>query len=115
MGNLKELSRLFLGFNRMSNSTEIDHLAYLPNLKELDVSSNAFARKQNHRMTTLCKFPQLQVLDGREVTEWEKDKVREILYPEENEEGLVFTQNNQGKIIVTNQKRVYPGLGIAKF
>lgn len=115
MHNLRDLQRLFLGLNRLTNPNEIEHLTHLPNLKELDVTSNAFARKQNHRMTALCRFPQLLVLDGREVAEWEKEKVREILYPEETEEALMFMSSNQGKIMVNNQKRAYPGLSIAKF
>lgn len=64
---LPRLRCLFARYNKTSDFSELEGLAGIQALAELDLSSNPLARKYGYRLLLLQKLPQLQVLDGQVV------------------------------------------------
>jgi Leucine-rich repeat len=46
----------------------------LPSLLEISLGSNAVARKQLYRIAIVIRFPQVVVIDGKEVTDEERQR-----------------------------------------
>ncbi|XP_026155221.1 leucine-rich repeat-containing protein 9 isoform X2 [Mastacembelus armatus] len=65
---LTELRKLFLGFNKLQDITELDKLEVLPSLTELSVLGNPVSRNSLHRPAVVLRLSRLQVLDGTMVT-----------------------------------------------
>jgi len=80
LGPLPKLRSLFLAFNCISELSEIDYLLpprFAPNLYELTLRNNTVARKPHYRSTIVYKIPSLTVLDGKEVSQEEKDCIEQ--------------------------------------
>ena len=65
----KNLKNLLLRQNQISDISEIQFLAGLPNLKNLTLADNPIASLPNYRETVINTIPQLEKLDDIEVTE----------------------------------------------
>jgi len=76
---LPRLQALHLGANRVADMADLDKLSPLPNVLELTLANNPVARKQLYRATTIMKLPSLRVLDGKEISIEERDRV-DILF-----------------------------------
>ncbi|XP_053331520.1 leucine-rich repeat-containing protein 9 [Spea bombifrons] len=75
LGNLSplnKLQKLFVGFNKLQEMSEIDKLEAIPTLLELSVSGNPMSRKTFHRQLVVLRLQNLQVLDGVAVTQEER-------------------------------------------
>ena len=70
---------LFLGYNRISDIAELDKLEEITFLLEITMSNNPVARKQLYRPKLLRKLPTLKFIDGREVTNEERERM-ELLF-----------------------------------
>lgn len=75
ISDLPSLHTLFLGYNRLSDLGEIEHLHSLPRLAEIALNNNSVARKQMYRATVLRRLPHVRVIDGREVMPDERERV----------------------------------------
>lgn len=52
----------------------------LPSLIELSLSANSVSRKQLCRIAIVIRFPQVVIIDGKEVSEEERHKAHVIFY-----------------------------------
>ena len=71
LANLSPLQRLqsiHMSSNRISDLAEMERLAYLPNLMEVNLVNNPVARKQLYRPTAIFHMQSLRLLDSKEVT-----------------------------------------------
>eukprot|EP00941_MAST-03F_sp_MAST-3F-sp1_P003667 g3667.t1 len=78
MGLLRRLQILHAGFNRISEFRELDELAEIPSLTELGLSHNSVGRKQLYRPQVLRRMPNLRVIDGKDVTPDELERVENL-------------------------------------
>jgi Leucine-rich repeat (LRR) protein len=69
---LQNLQLLDLSSNRVSDIAQVEGLAALPYLVDLNMSSNPVSRRQLYRPTVLRSLDLLKRLDGREATDEEK-------------------------------------------
>jgi Leucine-rich repeat (LRR) protein len=72
---LPRLQALHLGSNRIADMSDMDKLTALPCLLDLTLSNNPIARKQLYRATAIQKLPTLRILDNKEITVEERDRV----------------------------------------
>ncbi|KAI8913666.1 hypothetical protein EDD86DRAFT_201175, partial [Gorgonomyces haynaldii] len=70
---MPNLQMLFLANNRIHELSEIEKMK-LPSLLELSLASNSVCRKQLYRIAIAIRFPQILAIDGREVSEEERQK-----------------------------------------
>jgi len=80
LGNLPHLQALHLGYNRISDTSEIERITGLKALLEITLMNNPVVRKQVYRAVLLGKLPMLRIIDGRDVTEEERDYVQSMYY-----------------------------------
>uniref|UniRef100_A0A7S4J9U1 U2A'/phosphoprotein 32 family A C-terminal domain-containing protein n=1 Tax=Guillardia theta TaxID=55529 RepID=A0A7S4J9U1_GUITH len=76
---LPKLQVLHVGSNRISEMSDIDKLSPLPAVVDLTLANNPVARKQLYRATAIQKLPTLKLLDNKEVTVEERERV-DILF-----------------------------------
>jgi Leucine-rich repeat (LRR) protein len=62
---LYKLQHLFASNNRLNDFPDIEKLAELPNLKELELNGNALSKRPGYRTIILKKLPLLLYLDGK--------------------------------------------------
>ena len=72
---LYKLQHLFANSNRINDLPDIEKLAELTYLKELELNGNAFSRRPGYRGAVLKKLPTLLYLDGREVSVDERERI----------------------------------------
>uniref|UniRef100_A0A8D1GIZ0 Leucine rich repeat containing 9 n=3 Tax=Sus scrofa TaxID=9823 RepID=A0A8D1GIZ0_PIG len=61
---LVKLEKLFLGYNKIQDMTELEKLDGISSLRELTVYGNPICRKMLHRHVLIFRLPNLQMLDG---------------------------------------------------
>uniref|UniRef100_I3MWT2 Leucine rich repeat containing 9 n=1 Tax=Ictidomys tridecemlineatus TaxID=43179 RepID=I3MWT2_ICTTR len=61
---LVKLEKLFLGYNKIQDITELEKLDVISTLRELTVYGNPICRKMLHRHVLIFRLPNLQMLDG---------------------------------------------------
>jgi len=71
---LLKLQHLFANSNRINDFPDIEKLAELPYLKELEMNSNPITRKPGYRQTVIRKLPILLYLDGKEISPEERER-----------------------------------------
>ena len=76
---LENLRYLYLSSNKLSRCNQVAYLADLPFLTDLDFCYNEVQHKKFYRYQILYYIPQLRILDGQEVTHYEKVKA-DILF-----------------------------------
>ncbi|KAJ3265551.1 Leucine-rich repeat-containing protein 9 [Chytriomyces hyalinus] len=65
---LPNLQYLFLNSNRINEVVEIEKMK-LPSLLELSLAANTITRKVLYRVVAVLRFPQIVIIDGREVND----------------------------------------------
>jgi hypothetical protein len=70
---IPNLQVLFLSNNRVTETLEIEKMK-LPNLVEFSLGGNAVCRKSLYRLISILQFPQVTVIDGKEVAEEERKR-----------------------------------------
>ena len=76
---LENLRYLYLSSNKLSRCNQVAYLADLPFLTDLDFCYNEVQHKKFYRYQILYYIPQLRILDGQDVTHFEKVKA-DILF-----------------------------------
>ncbi|XP_054423009.1 leucine-rich repeat-containing protein 9 [Pteronotus mesoamericanus] len=61
---LVKLEKLFLGYNKIQDITELEKLDGISSLRELTVYGNPICRKMLHRHMLIFRLPNLEMLDG---------------------------------------------------
>jgi hypothetical protein len=74
---LPNLQILFLTNNRIHEMTEIEKMK-LPSILEISLAGNAVCRKQLYRLGLAIRFPHIVGIDGREVTNEERQRAHVI-------------------------------------
>ena len=77
--NLTNLRYLYLSSNKLSRCNQVAYLTDLPFLTDLDFCFNEVQTKKFYRYQILYYIPELRMLDGQEVTHYEKVKA-DILF-----------------------------------
>ena len=72
---LPRLQALHLGSNRIADMSDMDKLTVLPCLLDCTLANNPIARKQLYRATAIQKLASLRILDNKEITPEERDRV----------------------------------------
>lgn len=78
--SLQTLEHLYLGQNRLTNLAEVEKLSRLELLKELTLRHNPMTKKQLYRQTILHRLPGLLVLDERDVSMEERERIA-VIFP----------------------------------
>ena len=71
--HLPKLTTIILNNNKISNLSEIDHLASVKRLENLSLLENAVAHRNNYRQYVIYKIPSVKMLDFRKVTQTERE------------------------------------------
>ncbi|PNI83655.1 LRRC9 isoform 6, partial [Pan troglodytes] len=71
---LVKLEKLFLGYNKIQDITELEKLDVISTLRELTVYGNPICRKMLHRHMLIFRLPNLQMLDGSPVNSDDRAK-----------------------------------------
>jgi len=79
---LVKIEQLYLNGNRINDFNDLDKLAELARLKALFLINNPINRKGFYRQVIIKKIPQLMVLDGREITSEELERVEQMFCSE---------------------------------
>lgn len=87
---LPQLTTLAAGSNRISEVSDLDKLEVMPCLQHLTLTNNAVARKQLYRPALVRRLPSLRLIDSREVTLEERERV-EIIYNPDARANLAIT------------------------
>ncbi|KAK3285999.1 hypothetical protein CYMTET_6418, partial [Cymbomonas tetramitiformis] len=80
---LRHLKCLALGQNRVVEISELERLAAHTELLEITLSNNPVARKQVYRPMLIKKLPSLRIIDGKEISQEERDHVEMLFAPNE--------------------------------
>jgi len=78
LANIERLERLQAfhgGGNRLAEFWEVDRLAELVYLMEISLNNNPMTRKPQYRLNIIKKLPNLIVLDGKEITIDERNRI----------------------------------------
>ena len=78
---LAKLRELHLACNRVADIAELERLAALGELRVANLAANPACRKQVYRPIVLRHCPALRTLDGKAVTEEERDHVEYLFSP----------------------------------
>ncbi len=93
---LQSLNYLSLENNKISESSNLDKLAYLENLIDLNISNNPLSKISSYRSNTLKKFVYLQKLDKQEITKEERENA---FIDQANCSGYLNNNNNEQPIL----------------
>lgn len=63
--------------NRVPEFWEVDRLSELPHLMEIALMNNPVSRKPNYRNAIIKRLPALIVLDGKEITPEERQRIEQ--------------------------------------
>ena len=77
MEKLERLQSLFMSGNRVPEFWEVDRLSELPHLMEIALMNNPVSRKPNYRNAIIKRLPALIVLDGKEITPEERQRIEQ--------------------------------------
>jgi len=75
LGSLEKLQKLFLSGNRLTDLFELDRLYDFERLEELVLTGNPITRKNMYRLSVIKRLPTLRVLDDKDVTQEERERV----------------------------------------
>lgn len=78
LANIEKLERLqafYGGGNRLAEFSEVDRLAELVYLMEISLQNNPMTRKLQYRNNIIRKLQNLIVLDGKEVTMEDRQRI----------------------------------------
>jgi hypothetical protein len=89
--------------NRISDLAEMERLAYLPNLMEVNLVNNPVARKQLYRPTAIFHMQSLRLLDSKEVTSDERDRVASLFVMEQRNSAVGVGPPGSGFLNAQNQ------------
>jgi len=101
LANLKPLPRLralYLSLNRIAELSELEKLSSLRHVMLVHLSQNPVARKPLYRAHVISAVGTVRVIDGKEVTEDEREKCEQVLQamdPAKQMGVYVFTSNDQ--------------------
>jgi hypothetical protein len=90
LAGLPQLTTLAAGSNRIVEVSELDKLDSMPCLQHLALANNAVARKQLYRPALVRRLPSLRLIDSREVTIEERERV-EIIFNTDTRANLATT------------------------
>jgi Leucine-rich repeat (LRR) protein len=90
---LKSLHHLHLAFNRINDISELEKLASVGCITDITMCNNPVARRQLYRPTLICQIPSVCWIDGREVSEDERERAEVLL---KNERPLKFFLQARG-------------------
>ena len=79
LGPLKSLNHLYLAFNRINDIGELEKLAGVGCITEITMCNNPVARRQLYRPTLICQVSTVCWIDGREVTDDERERAEVFL------------------------------------
>jgi len=82
LNHLSNLHSLYLGLNRISDISEIQKLCVIPFLLELHVPNNPVSRKQMYRPMLVQNMPSLKLIDGKEITVEERERIELMFTPD---------------------------------
>ncbi|KAM8780976.1 leucine-rich repeat-containing protein 9 [Rhynchonycteris naso] len=111
---LVKLEKLFLGYNKIQDLTELEKLEGISSLRELTVYGNPICRKMLHQHMLIFRLPNLQMLDGMPVNSDDRAKAelhfselqvkKNLLTPVANSpvDGGSFGQMKVSPIKITN-------------
>ena len=74
------MQHLFASNNRLNELQDIEKLAELPNLKELELNGNAISKKPGYRIAILKKLPILLYLDGKASKSLSKNLTKKLFF-----------------------------------
>eukprot|EP00794_Sanderia_malayensis_P011827 gene11827-13052_t len=94
LSHLVNLQRLYVGLNRIQESSEIEKLESLLNLIEISIIGNPVSRRLMHRPMLVFRQPNLISIDGIPVTNEERTKAE--LYFLEQQGGVQLLQTLVG-------------------
>jgi protein phosphatase 1 regulatory subunit 7 len=72
---LERLQALHCGGNRLAEFWEVDRLAELIYMMEISLMNNPMTRKPQYRLNIIKKLPNLIVLDSKEITIDERNRI----------------------------------------
>lgn len=76
---LEKLQFLFLHNNRITDFWEVEKLDSIQKLMELCLTSNPISKKPMYRASILKRLPSLIILDGKEITYDERERVENVM------------------------------------
>jgi len=76
--NISQLESLVLTNNKISNFSEIDHIATCKTLLRLALIENPISKDKNYRLYTIFKIPSLRVLDFQKIKQKERIEARKM-------------------------------------
>jgi len=72
---LERLQSLFVSGSRLSEFWELDKLADMPHLMEVSFMNTPLSRKPMYRGTVIKKLPAVIMIDGKEVSSEERERI----------------------------------------
>jgi len=98
---LSKLQFLFLSVNRIADFWEVEKLENCVKLMELNLISNPIFKKPMYRPSIIKRIPCLLILDGKEVSNEERDRVENIMIQEAKAAPMIhFSQFPNSKVPV---------------
>ncbi|KAJ1494090.1 hypothetical protein T484DRAFT_1766595, partial [Baffinella frigidus] len=119
IGPLPRLHALHLGSNRVADINDLDKIASLPSVLDLTLSNNPLSRKQLYRATAIQKLQTLKILDNKEISAEERDRV-DVLFSMETRSTPSYVastamaapmQNNVSKVPIKMSSVTFDQLG----
>ncbi|XP_040831655.1 leucine-rich repeat-containing protein 9 [Ochotona curzoniae] len=92
--HLVKLEKLYLGYNKIQDITELEKLDVISSLKELTIYGNPICRKALHRPVLIFRLPNLQKLDGIPVTPDDRAKAEVQLSEPQAKKNLAVPANS---------------------
>ena len=68
---------MFVSGNRLAEFWEVDRFSELPHLMEISLLNNPLTRKPNYRNAIIKRLPALIILDGKEITPEERQRIEQ--------------------------------------
>lgn len=102
--NLTNLTTLILTNNRITNLSEIDHLASLSNLELLSLMDNPVTNLNHYRLYVIYKIPSLKCLDFQKVTKTEREQSKALFESQEGSSVLNEVEREKNQILNEEMK-----------
>lgn len=98
---LEKLQFLFLHGNRIGDFWDVEKLENCPKLMELCLTSNPIAKKPMYRASVIKRIPCLLILDSREISPEERERVENVMLQEAKAPPMIhFSQYPTAKVPV---------------